>query len=112
MNEIEKLKQEIVECRNEIARTQKTALYNLDGWRKSDAQLERAKKYATLLLDICVVMGNDPYVIWAGLQNRVKTLWDIDEEERGYKMAEDILNKMLKISAIDWAEIAKWGEEK
>ncbi len=73
-----------------------------------EAQIEKMKKYGKLLLDICEVMGNDPYVIWAGLQNRVKTLWDTDEEERGYKMTEDILDRMLKITAVDWAEIDKW----
>ena len=73
-----------------------------------EQQIEKMKKYGKLLLDICEVMGNDPYVIWAGLQNRVKTLWDTDEEERGYKMTEDILDRMLKITAVDWAEIDKW----
>jgi len=34
---------EITAARYEIGRAQKTALYNLDGWRKSDAELEKAK---------------------------------------------------------------------
>ena len=34
---------DIAAARNEIGRAQKTALYNLDGWRKSDAELEKAK---------------------------------------------------------------------
>jgi flagellar motor component MotA len=73
-----------------------------------EQQIEKMKKYGKLLQDICIVMGNDPYVVWAGLQNRVKTLWDTDEEERGYKMTENILDRMLKITAVDWAEISKW----
>ena len=32
-----------IERANEIERTRKTALLNLDGWRKSDAKLEKAR---------------------------------------------------------------------
>ena len=40
---------DIAAARNEIGRAQKTALYNLDGWRKSDAELEKAKARITEL---------------------------------------------------------------
>lgn len=70
--------------------------------------IAKLKKYGKLLLDICTVMGNDPYMVWAGLENRVKILWDVDEEARGLKMADDIRDRLLKISAVEWAEIDKW----
>jgi hypothetical protein len=53
-------------------------------------------------------MGNDPYMVWRGLEQRVLILWDKSEEEKGLKRADDILERLLKISAIDWAEIEKW----
>ena len=76
--------------------------------KELEQQIEKLKKYGKLLLDICTVMGNDPYMVWAGLENRVKVLWDLDEEARGLKMADDILDRLLKISAVEWAEINKW----
>jgi hypothetical protein len=76
--------------------------------KKLEAQIEKMKKYGKLLQDICDVMGNDPYMVWRGLEQRVLILWDKSEEEKGLKMADDILERLLKLSAIDWAEIEKW----
>lgn len=72
------------------------------------AQIEKMKKYGKLLQDICDVMGNDPYMVWRGLEQRVLILWDKSEEEKGLKMAENILDRLLKIKPQDWAEIEKW----
>ena len=74
-----------------------------------EAQIEKMKKYGKLLQDICVVMGNDPYMVSVGLENRVKVLWDSSEEKEGLKMVEDIENRLLEIKPQDWAEIEKWG---
>lgn len=71
-------------------------------------QIEKMKKYGKLLQDICSVMGNDPYIVWRGLEQRVLILWDKSEEEKGLKMAENILERLLKIKSQDWAEIDKW----
>jgi ATP-dependent 26S proteasome regulatory subunit len=79
-----------------------------DKVRELEAQIEKMKKYGKLLQDICDVMGNDPYMVWRGLEQRVLILWDKSEEEKGLKMADDILERLLKLSAIDWAEIEKW----
>lgn len=68
----------------------------------------KLKKYAKLLQDICVVMGNDTYMVSAGLESRVKILWDSSEEKEGLKMVEDIENRLLEIKPQDWAEIEKW----
>ena len=76
--------------------------------RELEQQIEEMKKYGKLLQDICDVMGNDPYMVWRGLEQRVLILWDKSKEEKGLKMADDILERLLKISAIDWAEIEKW----
>jgi hypothetical protein len=76
--------------------------------KELEAQIKKMKKYGKLLQDICDVMGNDPYMVWRGLEQRVLILWDKSEEEKGLKMADDILERLLKISAIDWAEIEKW----
>jgi ATP-dependent 26S proteasome regulatory subunit len=73
-----------------------------------EAQIERMKKYGKLLQDICDVMGNDPYMVWRGLEQRVLILWDKSEEEKGLKMAENILDRLLKIKPHEWAEIEKW----
>ena len=73
-----------------------------------EAQIEKMKKYGKLLQDICDVMGNDPYMVWRGLEQRVLILWDKSEEEKGLKMAENILDRLLKIKPQDWAEIEKW----
>ena len=73
-----------------------------------EAQIEKMKKYAKLLQDICTVMGNDPYMVSVGLENRVKVLWDSSEEKDGLKMVEDIENRLLEIKPQDWAEIEKW----
>ena len=73
-----------------------------------EAQIEKMKKYAKLLQDICDVMGNDPYMVWRGLEQRVLILWDKSEEEKGLKMADNILDRLLKIKPQDWAEIEKW----
>ena len=72
------------------------------------AQIEKMKKYGKLLQDICDVMGNDPYMVWRGLEQRVLILWDRSEEEKGLKMAKNILDRLLKIKPQDWAEIDKW----
>lgn len=73
-----------------------------------EVQVEKMKKYGKLLQDICTVMGNDPYMVSVGLENRVKVLWDSSEEKDGLKMVEDIENRLLKIKPQDWAEIEKW----
>ena len=73
-----------------------------------EAQIEKMKKYGKLLQDICVVMGNDPYMVWRGLEQRVLILWDKSEEEEGLKMAENILDRLLKIKPHEWAEIDEW----
>ncbi len=72
-----------------------------------EAQIEKMKKYAKLLQDICTVMGNDPYMVWRGLEQRVLVLWDKSEEEKGLKMTENILDRLLKIKPQDWAEIER-----
>ena len=46
-----------------------------------EAQIEKMKKYGKLLQDICGVMGNDPYMVWRGLEQRVLILWDKSEEQ-------------------------------
>ena len=74
-----------------------------------EAQIEKMKKYGKLLQDICTVMGNDPYVISVGLENRVKVLWGSSEEKDGLKLVEDIENRLLEIKPQEWAEIEKWG---
>lgn len=73
-----------------------------------EKQIEKMKKYGKLLQDICDVMGNDPYMVWRGLEQRVLILWDKSEEEKGLKMAENILDRLLKIKPHEWAEIEKW----
>lgn len=70
--------------------------------------ISKLKKYAKLLQDICVVMGNDTYMVSAGLESRVKILWDSSEEKEGLKMVEDIENRLLEIKPQDWAEIEGW----
>lgn len=70
--------------------------------------ISKLKKYAKLLQDICTVMGNDVYMVSAGLESRVKILWDSSEEKEGLKMVEDIENRLLEIKPQDWAEIEKW----
>lgn len=79
-----------------------------DRVKELEAQIEKMKGYAKLLQDICTVMGNDPYMVSVGLENRVKVLWDSSEEKDGLKMVEDIENRLLKIKPQDWAEIEKW----
>jgi hypothetical protein len=54
--------------------------------KELEVQIEKMKKYGKLLQDICVVMGNDPYMVSVGLENRVKVLWDSSEEKEGLKM--------------------------
>lgn len=76
--------------------------------KELEVQIEKMKKYGKLLQDICTVMGNDPYMVSVGLENRVKVLWDSSEEKEGLKMVEDIENRLLKIKPQDWAEIEKW----
>ena len=78
------------------------------GQKDKEAQIEKMKKYGKLLQDICDVMGNDPYMVWRGLEQRVLILWDKSEEEKGLKMAENILDRLLKIKPHEWAEIEKW----
>ena len=73
-----------------------------------EAQIEKMKKYGKLLQDICDVMGNDPYMVWRGLEQRVLILWDKSEEEKGLKMADNILERLLKIKPHEWVEIDKW----
>lgn len=70
--------------------------------------IRKLKKYAKLLQDICTVMGNDVYMVSAGLESRVRILWDASEEKEGLKMVESIENRLLKIKPHDWAEIEEW----
>ena len=44
---------DITAARNEIGRAQKTALYNLDGWRKADAEIKKTKY---LVKDLLLVL--------------------------------------------------------
>lgn len=74
-----------------------------------EAQIEKMKKYAKLLQDICVVMGNDNYMVAVQLKGIVETLWDASEKKEGLKMCDDILNRLLEIKAGEWAEITKWS---
>ena len=86
--------------------------YQLEGRdleiKELEAQIEKMKKYGKLLQDICDVMGNDPYMVWRGLEQRILILWDKSEEKKGLEMAENILDRLLKIKPQDWAEIEKW----
>jgi len=77
----------------------------LDRINELEIQNEKMKKYAKLLQDICVVMGNDPYMVWRGLEQRVLILWDKSEEAEGLKMADDILDRLLEIKPHEWCEI-------
>jgi len=79
-----------------------------DKVKELEAQIKKMKKYGKLLQDICVVMGNDPYMVWRGLEQRVLILWDKSEEEEGLKMAENILDRLLKIKPHEWTEIDEW----
>lgn len=79
-----------------------------DRVKELEAQIEKMKKYGKLLQDICDVMGNDPYMVWRGLEQRVLILWDKSEEEKGLKMADDILERLLEIKPHEWVEIEKW----
>jgi hypothetical protein len=85
--------------------------YQLEGRdlkiKELEIQNEKMKKYAKLLQDICVVMGNDPYMVFVGLKNRVEILWDKEDEPRGYEMADNILNRLLAIKPHEWVEIDK-----
>ena len=82
--------------------------YQTEQINKLEQQIEKMKKYGKLLQDICTVMGNDPYMVWRGLEQRVLILWDKSEEDKGLKMAENILDRLLEIKPQDWAEIDKW----
>ena len=86
-------------------RTEVAKLDNIN--RLQSEQIEKLKKYGKLLRDICTVMGNDPYMIWRGLEQRVKILWDKSEEADGLKMADNILDRLLEIKPQEWAEIDK-----
>ena len=74
---------------------------------KLKRQVKLMGKFAKLLQDICVVMGNDPYMVWRGLEQRVLILWDKSEEKEGLKMCDNILNRLLEIKPQEWAEIEK-----
>ena len=73
-----------------------------------EAQIEKMKKYGKLLQDICVVLGNDTFMVTVQLESVVKKLWDTSEEKEGLKMVEDIENRLLKIKPQEWAEINEW----
>lgn len=76
---------------------------------KLEKQIDKMKKYAKLLQDICVVLGNDNFMVTIQLKGVVKKLWDASEEKEGLKMCDDIHNRLLEIKADEWAEITKWG---
>ena len=76
--------------------------------KMSDEELAEEMFQEELLQDICTVMGNDIYMVSAGLESRVKILWDASEEKEGLKMVEDIENRLLEIKPQDWAEIEGW----
>lgn len=78
---------------------------HIAGQRSKEEQLNKMIKYAKLLQDICDVMGGDIYMVSAGLESRVKTLWDSSEEKEGLRMVEDIERRLLEIKPQDWAEI-------
>ena len=71
-------------------------------------QVEKMKKYGKLLQDICVVLGNDNFMVAVQLESVVKKLWDTSEEKEGLKMVEDIENRLLKIKPQEWTEINDW----
>ena len=73
-----------------------------------EKQIEKMKKYGKLLQDICVVLGNDNFMVAVQLESVVKKLWDTSEEKEGLKMVEDIENRLLKIKPQEWSEITKW----
>lgn len=75
---------------------------------KEVLEKNKLKKYAKLLQDICTVMGNDIYMVSAGLESIVKILWDSSEEKEGLKMVKSIENRLLEIKPQDWAEIEGW----
>ena len=76
--------------------------------KELEAQIEKMKKYGKLLQDICVVLGNDNFMVAVQLESVVKKLWDASEEKEGLKMVEDIENRLLEIKPQEWAEITKW----
>ena len=76
--------------------------------KRLEEQIEKMKKYGKLLQDICVVLGNDTFMVAVQLESVVKKLWDTSEEKEGLKMVEDIENRLLKIKPQEWAEITKW----
>ena len=75
---------------------------------KFEEQIEKMKKYGKLLQDICVVLGNDNFMVAVQLESVVKKLWDASEEKEGLKMVEDIEKRLLEIKPQEWAEINEW----
>lgn len=66
-----------------------------------EAQIEKMKKCGKLLQDICVVLGNDAFMVSVQLDKVV------DNENQGHEMVKSILDRLLKITAIEWHEISK-----
>ena len=56
-DKIAELEEKVVEYNNELERTRKTALLNLDSWRKSEANLRKAKEIIKNLL----ILHNDTF---------------------------------------------------
>ena len=103
-DKIQELEAELIEADNA------TDVFNAQEKRiaELEAQIEKMKLYAKLLQDICVVLGNDNFMVAVQLESVVKKLWDVSEEKEGLKMVEDIENRLLKIKPQDWAEITEW----
>ena len=91
--------------RTDNSETLKNALLKI---KALEEQVEKMKKYAKLLQDICVVLGNEDFMIAVQLEGVVKKLWDASEEKEGLKMVESIEKRLLEIEPQEWSEITKW----
>lgn len=69
-------------------------------------------KWFDLVRDFVKVLGNDPYMVYAAIESRLKIMCDNDEIERLNELNQSILDRLKVLTPNDWNRTYRRKENK
>lgn len=75
----------------------------MDAMEAHIKELEIAEyKWFDLVRDFVIVLGNNPYMVYAAIESRLKSMCDNDEFERFNKVNQSILDRIKVLKPHEW----------
>lgn len=69
-------------------------------------------KWFDLVRDFVQVLGNDPYMVYAAIESRLKIMCDNDEIKRWNELNQSILDRLKVLTPKDWNRTYRGKENK